>query len=104
MHDLHWLCLLPSLSFPTAIDTYSALENGGEGEGEGEEDGEGGEGDGEKGRLQSLERILKCLENVSITQQCNIFVIKGQLTYTRFKKYSSNFRQILKWWRTCHVQ
>ena len=45
-----------------AIDSHSALVE--EGEGEGKREGEG-EGEGVRKKLQSLERTLKCLENVS---------------------------------------
>ena len=70
-------------SSSAAIDSYTALENGGEGEGgEGEGGGkEGGEREGggkeggerEAGKLMALERILKCLENVS--DQLMVFII-----------------------------
>lgn len=45
-----------------AIDSYNELEDGGDGEG-GDDWREGGES--VTMRLTSLERILKCLENVS---------------------------------------
>ena len=49
-----------------AIDSHSALVEEREGEGEGEGKGEGvREGEGVRKKLQSLERTLKCLENVS---------------------------------------
>ena len=49
-----------------AIDSHSALAEEREGEGEGKREGEGeGEGEGVRKKLQSLERTLKCLENVS---------------------------------------
>ena len=56
------------------IDSHSALVEEREGEGEGEGKGEGvregegereREGEGVRNKLQSLERTLKCLENVS---------------------------------------
>ena len=62
--------ILPSHLISSAIEGHSSVL--GEGEGEGGEGGEVGGGEGEKvtGRLQSLERILKCLENVSLKLDC----------------------------------
>ena len=57
-----------------AIDCYSSLEGREDVEGEG---GWRGEGEGVRGRLTSLERVLKCLENVSI-----VYMYLYTCTYT----------------------
>ncbi|CAI8004148.1 hypothetical protein GBAR_LOCUS3840 [Geodia barretti] len=57
-----------------AIDSYTALENGGE---------------REAGKLMALERILKCLENVTLMNKDNqsyLVIFDGSLLISKLLK------------------